>query len=114
MRTPGKGRVMNARERVLATLDRQPVDRLPVDLWHTPEIGAVLRGYCGVESDLDVYRSLELDKIVWVFMSYKTGEGERRIAGRRRRRPARERCGACRSKEFRPARHTTTSSANRR
>ena len=34
---------MNEKERVLAVLERQPVDRLPVDLWHTPEIAAELR-----------------------------------------------------------------------
>ena len=39
---------MNSRERVLATLNRQPVDRLPVDLWHTPEIAAALRAHFGV------------------------------------------------------------------
>jgi len=30
---------MNSNERILAVLNRQPMDRLPVDLWHTPEIG---------------------------------------------------------------------------
>ena len=68
---------MTPRERILATLDRRPVDRLPVDLWHTPEIGAALRAHCGVATDLDVYRALKLDKIVWVFMDYRTDVGER-------------------------------------
>jgi len=68
---------MKPRERVLAILDRQSVDRLPVDLWHTPEIGAMLQRHCGVERDLDVYRALQLDKIVWVFMDYKLDENER-------------------------------------
>ena len=68
---------MNPRERILATLDRQPVDRLPVDLWHTPEIGAALRAHCGVTTDLDLYRALRLDKIVWVFMDYRAEAGER-------------------------------------
>jgi len=67
---------MKSRERVLATLNHQTVDRLPVDLWHTPEIGAMLREHCGVESDLDAYRVLGIDKIVWVFMDYKTQAGE--------------------------------------
>lgn len=67
---------MNAKQRVLAALNRDPVDRLPVDLWHTPEIGSQLRKHCGVESDLDVYRALKLDKIVWDFMEYETDEGD--------------------------------------
>ena len=75
---------MNARERILAVLHREPVDRLPVDLWHTPEVGAALRQYCGVGDDLSMYRALNLDKIVWVFMDYKTDTGDR--AGARERR----------------------------
>jgi uroporphyrinogen decarboxylase len=68
---------MNPRERILAVLNRQPVDRLPVDLWHTPEIGSLLRRHCGVADDLAMYRALGLDKIVWVFMDYQDAEGER-------------------------------------
>jgi uroporphyrinogen decarboxylase len=68
---------MTPRERILAVLNRQPVDRLPVDLWHTPEIGDLLRRHCGVADDLAMYRALGLDKIVWVFMDYRTEEGER-------------------------------------
>jgi uroporphyrinogen decarboxylase len=68
---------MTPRERILAILNRRPVDRLPVDLWHTPEIGEILRQHCGVTDDLEVYRSLGLDKIVWVFMDYLDADGER-------------------------------------
>jgi uroporphyrinogen decarboxylase len=68
---------MTPKERILATLNRQPVDRLPVDLWHTAEIGAALRQHFGVADDLAVYRTLGLDKIVWDFMDYNTGSGER-------------------------------------
>lgn len=67
--------MMSPRERVLAALRRQPVDRLPVDLWHTPEIGAALREYCGVADDLAAYRTLGLDKIVWVFPDYRAAGG---------------------------------------
>ena len=38
---------MTARERVLAVLNRDPVDRLPVDLWHTPEVGAAISNATG-------------------------------------------------------------------
>ncbi len=68
---------MTPKERILAVLGRKPVDRLPVDLWHTPEIGAALRQHFGVADDLAVYRALGLDKIVWVFMDYNSGSGER-------------------------------------
>jgi len=57
---------MTRKERILATLNRQPTDRAPVDLWHTPEIGAALRQHFNVTDDLDVYRALGLDKIAWV------------------------------------------------
>ena len=68
---------MTPKERIRAVLDRQAVDRLPVDLWHTAEIGADLRRHFGVADDLAVYRALGLDKIVWVFMDYATDAGER-------------------------------------
>lgn len=67
---------MTSRERLLATLNRQPTDRLAVDLWHTPEVGEMLRRHCGAENDLAMYRALGIDKIVWVFMSYNAGAGQ--------------------------------------
>ncbi|MBA4136046.1 MAG: hypothetical protein C0518_01865 [Opitutus sp.] len=66
--------VMTPRERILRTLARQPVDRTPVDLWHTPEVAAMLRRHFQVDDDLAVYRALGLDKIVWVFLDYKAGD----------------------------------------
>ncbi len=39
----GEQGLMIPRERLLAVLDRRPVDRLPVDIWHTPEIYNVSR-----------------------------------------------------------------------
>ncbi len=61
---------MTPKQRVLAALSRQPLDRMPVDLWHTPEVGAALRRHFGVEDDLALYRAMGLDKIVWVFPPY--------------------------------------------
>ena len=66
---------MTPRERVLAVLDRKPVDRLPVDLWHTAEVGEALQRHCGTKDDLSTYRALGLDKIVWVFVDYPSLEG---------------------------------------
>jgi uroporphyrinogen decarboxylase len=67
---------MNSRERILAVLKREPVDRLPVDLWHTPEVGAALRRHVNVADDLALYRALGLDKIVWVFVDYRAESGD--------------------------------------
>jgi len=68
---------MTPKERVLATLNRQPVDRLPVDLWHTPEIASALRQHFGVSDDFAMWKALGLDKIVWDFMDYRTDAGDR-------------------------------------
>ena len=68
---------MTPKERILATLNRQPTDRTPVDLWHTPEISAALRKHFDVPDDVAMWRALGLDKIVWDFMDYKTDAGER-------------------------------------
>jgi uroporphyrinogen decarboxylase len=68
---------MTPKARILAVLDRQPVDRLPVDIWHTPEIAEDLRRHFGVSDDLDVYRALRLDKIVWATPDYLSPAGGR-------------------------------------
>jgi uroporphyrinogen decarboxylase len=68
---------MTPKERILAVLNRQPVDRLPVDLWPAPEIAAALRQHFGVADDFALWRALQLDKIVWAFLDYKTGAGGR-------------------------------------
>lgn len=64
---------MTPRERILATIHRQPVDRTPVDLWVTPEVLQALRGHTGEDDELAVYQKLGLDKIVWVFPGYGSG-----------------------------------------
>jgi uroporphyrinogen decarboxylase len=68
---------MTPKARILAILNRQPVDRLPVDLWHTPEIAASLRQHFQVADDFAMWRALGLDKIVWDFLDYRTEAGER-------------------------------------
>ncbi|HGY11731.1 MAG TPA: hypothetical protein ENK36_05150 [Desulfobacterales bacterium] len=62
---------MKPKERIRAILDGKKVDRFPVDLWYTPEINASLKSYFGVEDDFDLYKALDLDKIVWAFPEYK-------------------------------------------
>jgi uroporphyrinogen decarboxylase len=68
---------MNPKERVLAVLNRQPVDRIPVDLWHTPEVLEMLKRHFHADDEFAMWRALGLDKIVWDFMDYKTARGDR-------------------------------------
>jgi hypothetical protein len=62
---------MTPRERILATIERRPVDRVPVDLWLTPEVLDSLRGHTGVEDEYQLYQTLGVDKIAWVFPGYR-------------------------------------------
>ncbi|MFH1008835.1 MAG: uroporphyrinogen decarboxylase family protein [Candidatus Latescibacterota bacterium] len=50
---------MNARERMLAAISCEPVDRLPTDIWATPEVWTKLRGHFG--EDADIYSKLHID-----------------------------------------------------
>jgi uroporphyrinogen decarboxylase len=43
---------MNSRERVLAAINRQPVDRIPTDIWATAEVWAKMRRHFGEETDI--------------------------------------------------------------
>lgn len=70
---------MKPRERILAVLNREPVDRMPVDLWHTPEIVDMLIEHTGARDDFDMWQRLNLDKIVWNFMDYRSDADE--VAG---------------------------------
>jgi uroporphyrinogen decarboxylase len=63
---------MTSRERILAVLNRRPVDRLPVDLWHTDEVFQALVAHFGALDDLDLYGRMGIDKIVWVFPIYRS------------------------------------------
>ena len=69
---------MTSRERISAILNRQPVDRMPIDLWHTPEVVDMLKGYFSVTDDLAMWKALGLDKIVWDFIEYKNPHGPNR------------------------------------
>ncbi len=64
---------MTPRNRILATINRQPVDRPPVDLWCTPEVLDSLRAHTGKQDELEVFQALGLDKVVWVFPGYGSG-----------------------------------------
>ena len=61
---------MTPKERIWATINRQPVDRPPVDLWCTPEVLDSLRKYTSLQDEMAVYNKLGIDKIVWIFPGY--------------------------------------------
>ena len=61
---------MNARERVLAVLNRETPDRLPVDIWLVPELIEKLKKKLGVDDEMEIYRQLDIDKIAWVGVPY--------------------------------------------
>ena len=50
---------MTSRERMLAAIDHQPVDRVPTDIWATPEVFDKLQRHFG--GGIDVARSLHID-----------------------------------------------------
>lgn len=63
---------MNPHERILSTLNRQPTDRVPVDVWLTPEVLESLEKHVGENDELALYQKLGVDKIVWIFPGYNT------------------------------------------
>ena len=58
------------RERVLAAIRHQPVDRVPTDYWGTPEITAQLCAALGCEDRIALYDRLGIDGIVGVAPPY--------------------------------------------
>ena len=61
---------MTPRDRILATIHRLPVDRVPVDLWLTPEVLESLKLHVGEQDEYELYRKLGVDKIAWIFPGY--------------------------------------------
>lgn len=66
---------MNSKQRIINILQRKPVDRIPVDIWHTPEVEDELKNLVSARDDFEMWQKLAVDKIVWVFMGYKTPGG---------------------------------------
>jgi len=59
---------MNPRERILAAINHQPVDRVPTDIWATPEVNQKLLARFG---DWDtIKRELHIDSIAGVGAKY--------------------------------------------
>ena len=61
---------MTPRERVLAALDRRPVDRIPTDYWGTIEMTEKLLRHFGVEDTIELWPRLRVDKILRVTPTY--------------------------------------------
>ena len=59
---------MNSRERILAAINREPVDRVPTDIWATGEVWEKLRNYFG--TDTDIRAELHIDGIASVGAEY--------------------------------------------
>ena len=63
---------MNSHQRILATLQRQSVDRAPVDIWLTPEVLQSLCKHVGEPDEYELYRKLGVDKVAWIFPGYRS------------------------------------------
>jgi len=59
---------MNSRERVLGAINRQPIDRIPTDIWATPEVMAKLHQHFGEKAD--IHAELHLDGFAGVGPQY--------------------------------------------
>jgi uroporphyrinogen decarboxylase len=59
---------MNSRERMLAAINLQPVDRVPTDIWATDEVWAKLRAHFG--DGVDVRAMLNIDGVAKVGAKY--------------------------------------------
>ena len=71
---------VNSRERVLAAINHQPLDRVPTDIWATPEVWQKLGERFG--TGVDIYEALHIDGFAQVGAEYvgpalpETEEGE--------------------------------------
>ena len=59
---------MNARERMLAAINHQPLDRIPTDMWATAEVIAKLKKHFG--EDADINEILGIDGMDFVAPEY--------------------------------------------
>jgi uroporphyrinogen decarboxylase len=51
-------------------LNNEKPDRLPIDIWYTAEIENDLKKHFNVTDEIDLYKAMEIDKIVWIFPEY--------------------------------------------
>lgn len=61
---------MNHRERILAAIRHEPLDRIPTDMWATPEVWSKLFAHFAVNSAVDLYDRLDIDGIMAIDPPY--------------------------------------------
>jgi len=61
---------MNHKERIIAAIRHEKVDRIPTDIWATGEVWATLRAYFGVSDNIAVYDRLDIDGIIGIAPPY--------------------------------------------
>ena len=59
---------MNSRERILAAINCEPVDRIPTDMWATAEVRRKLTDYFG--EGVRLWKELHIDGMGYVFPRY--------------------------------------------
>jgi uroporphyrinogen decarboxylase len=61
---------MNPRERILAALRHQPVDRLPTDIWATQEVWKRLKEHFNTSNEIEIFDHLGIDGIPGIAPAY--------------------------------------------
>jgi uroporphyrinogen decarboxylase len=61
---------MNPKERILASILHQPVDRVATDIWATPEVWQKLKAHFRTENTLEIYERLGIDGIMGIAPPY--------------------------------------------
>ena len=61
---------MNHKERIIAAIRHEKVDRIPTDIWATGEVWENLRTHFGVNTNIDVYDRLDIDGIIGIAPPY--------------------------------------------
>ncbi len=62
--------MLTPRERILAAIRHQPVDRLPTDMWATLEVYDKLYAHLGVDNTIELYDRLGIDGIMGISPPY--------------------------------------------
>ncbi len=61
---------MTHRERILAAINHQPVDRFPTDIWAVPEVWDMLHIHFGTKDNIEIYDHLGIDGIIEIRPKY--------------------------------------------
>jgi uroporphyrinogen decarboxylase len=61
---------MTHKERVLAAVNHQPVDKSPTDIWAVPEIWNKLEAHFDTQDRIEIYDQLGIDGVIWIDPKY--------------------------------------------